>query len=90
MVKTALRIRSNTFDATEIMPLIEACMADLKLAGVQRAESYDPLVRRAIVLYVKANFGYSEDSARYDAAYSALKNAMALSGEYGGFSNEIS
>lgn len=88
-VKTALRIRSTAFDETELMPLIKACMADLGLAGVEKIEASDMLVRRAVVLYVKANFGFAEDSEKYARAYAALRNSMALSCEYGGSGNAL-
>ena len=70
-VKNALRVKTAAFD-DEIQDLIDACKADLRLVGVnvpedtpaegKEAAAGDPLITRAIVLYAKANFGYSEDS----------------------------
>ena len=46
------------------------------------AAAGDPLITRAIVLYAKANFGYSEDSEKYRAAYDYLKCSLSLAGDY--------
>lgn len=81
-VKVNLRIKSAAFDKAEIQPIIDACKMDLKLSGVNKIEESDPLTQRAVVLYVKANFGFSADSERYQKAYDMLKNSMALSGDY--------
>ncbi|EPR12494.1 head-tail connector protein [Ruminiclostridium papyrosolvens] len=80
-VKLSLRIKTDAFD-DEINPLIEACKIDLKLAGVNVIEETDPLIKRAVILYAKANFGYSEDSEKYKIAYDMQKNSLALSQKY--------
>ena len=89
-VKNALRVKTATFD-DEIQDLIDACKADLRLVGVNVPEDTpaegkeaagDPLITRAIVLYAKANFGYSEDSEKYRAAYDYLKCSLSLAGDY--------
>ena len=84
-VKNALRVKTAAFD-DEIQDLIDACKADLRLVGVNvpedTATAGDPLITRAIVLYAKANFGYSEDSEKYRAAYDYLKCSLSLAGDY--------
>ena len=90
-VKNALRVKTAAFD-DEIQDLIDACKADLRLVGVnvpedtpaegKEAAAGDPLSTRAIVLYAKANFGYSEDSEKYRAAYDYLKCSLSLAGDY--------
>lgn len=90
-VKNALRVKTAAFD-DEIQDLIDACKADLRLVGVnvpedtpaegKEAVAGDPLITRAIVLYAKANFGYSEDSEKYRAAYDYLKCSLSLAGDY--------
>ena len=84
-VKNALRVKTEAFD-DEIQDLIDACKADLRLVGVNVPEDTpaegDPLITRAIVLYAKANFGYSEDSEKYRAAYDYLKCSLSLAGDY--------
>ena len=81
-VKTALRIKTAAFDDDEIKPIIEACLLDLRLGGVNKVNEDDPLIQRAVVLYAKAHFGFSEDSEKYGQAYEHLKAALALSGDY--------
>lgn len=91
-VKNALRIKTNAFD-DEVQGLIDACKADLRLVGVtvpadvppgegEQPLPGDPLIIRAILLYAKANFGYSEDSEKYRAAYDYLKCSLSLAGDY--------
>ena len=81
-VKVALRLSSNAFDNMEITPLIDACRLDLQLAGVDIIKDTDPLIVRAVTLYVKSNFGYSADSDKFYKAYDMLKKSLALAGDY--------
>jgi hypothetical protein len=80
-VKLALRVSSTAFDA-EIESIIAACKRDLSMAGVKMILDGDPLIRQAIKLYAKANFGYDESSEKFTKAYESLKNSMSLSGDY--------
>ena len=89
-VKAALRVKTTAFD-DEVQGLIDACKADLRLVGVNVPEdpaeggspsAGDPLITRAIILYAKANFGYSDDSEKYRAAYDYLKCSLSLAGGY--------
>lgn len=93
-VKKALRVKTDAFD-DEVQGLIDACKADLRLVGVNVPEDKspaegeelsagDPLITRAIILYAKANFGYSDDSEKYRQAYDYLKCALSLAGDYNG------
>ena len=81
-VKVALRLSTTAFDTLEITPLISACKLDLKLAGVNVVDEADPLIVRAVTLYIKGNFGYSNDSEKFQKAYEMLKNSLALAGDY--------
>ena len=81
-VKMALRMKNNAFDDDEIQPIIDACKIDLKLSGLKRIEDGDALIQRAVILYAKANFGFSADSERFSQAYAMLKDSMALAGDY--------
>lgn len=81
-VKTALRIKSNTFDGEELTPLIEACKIDLGMGGVRNISDNNALVLHAVVLFCKAHFGFDDNADKYAAAYERLKNAMAISTEY--------
>ena len=86
-IKTALRISTNNtaFDS-EIADLIAAARADLMLAGVLLAKANDdtdPLIKRAITVYVKANFGWNNpDAEKLQQSYDMLKSHLALSQEY--------
>lgn len=77
---TALRVKSDSAKP-EIEDLIEACVADLRISGVIVREG-DPLCKQAIKLYCKANYGYDKDTERFKASYEALKDSMALSGDF--------
>ncbi|MEE0681463.1 MAG: head-tail connector protein [Candidatus Gastranaerophilaceae bacterium] len=80
-VKNVLRIKTTAYD-NEVQGLIDACKADLRLVGVEVPETPDTLITRAIMLYAKANFGYSDDSEKYQKAYDHLKCSLSLAGDY--------
>lgn len=85
-VRRSLRIsREGIFDE-EIADLIRAARSDLLLGGILPAKVYDtddPLIKRAIVTYAKAEFGLDNpDSEKYRAAYQTLRTHLMLSGEY--------
>lgn len=81
--KTVLRLTNDAFNG-EINDLINACKRDLELAGVDisRTNDDDPLLKRAALTYVKANFGYSDDSEKYQRQYDAQKLSLRESGDY--------
>lgn len=88
-IKPALRIsKSNKAFDTEVQDLIDAARQDLKLAGISASmvgaeNGIDPLIKRAITTYTKANFGYDNpDADRLKDSYESLKNHMSLSGDY--------
>lgn len=84
-IKVVLRISHNALDG-EISDLIAAARQDLILSGVLSAKANDdsdPMIKRAITVYVKAHFGYDNpDHERLLAAYNMLKNHLTLSQEY--------
>jgi len=86
-IKTTLRISTNNtaFDS-EIAGLIAAARADLMLVGILPAKANDdndPLIKRAITVYVKAHFGWNNpDSEKLQQSYEMLKRHLALSQEY--------
>lgn len=80
-VKTACRVKATIFD-DEVQDIIDECKADLSLAGVNKTDESDPLVRRAIIFYTKAHFGFNDDSERFIKAYEHLKCALSLAGDY--------
>lgn len=81
-VKLNLRISSDIFDEAELLPLIDAALAELSRRGAVRQPADDPLIFRAVIFYCKAHFGFDKDGARYEAAFDKLADALALSGEY--------
>ncbi len=81
-VKTALRLKTTAYDAEEITPLIDACLLDLKIAGVKVLDPTDPLIKRAVVLYAKANFGSDPNADRFQKSYDSLKNSLGTAGDY--------
>jgi len=84
-IKLTLRISNTAFDG-EINDLISAAQSDLKLSGVLESkvnDDTDPLIKRAIIVYVKANFGWNNpDAERLQHSYNMLKIHLALSQEY--------
>lgn len=84
-VKNVLRVNGEDLDM-EILDLIEAAKADLVLSGLHkdRVIETDPLIKRAIILYCKAHFGYDDPKVaeRFEQAYLSLKHHLTLSTEY--------
>lgn len=83
-VKLALRVTVSDFDE-EIQDLIDAAKRDLEIAGVAKDKivDTDKLIRRAIITYCKANFGYDNPEAeRFQQSYDMLKQRLSLSYDY--------
>lgn len=81
--KKCLRIRrDNTAFDDEVADLIAACKADLRKHGVVKISESDPLIKQAVKLYCKGNFGYGGDDAerfqkccaRFDSAIHCNRN----------------
>lgn len=83
-VKVPLRISQTTtaYDK-ELNILINACIVDLRLAGVAYAStiSENPLIKHAIIIYCKAYFGHDPDSEKFKASYEHMKISLALAGD---------
>ena len=83
--KKYIRVTSTAFDA-EIADLIEAAKADLLLGGIDEEKANnedDPLVKRAIMTYIKAGFGIDNpDAEKYSESYKMQKTNMMLSSDY--------
>ena len=80
-----LRITTNKLDG-EIKDLINAARDDLVLGGVlpvRARDEKDPLLKKAIGTYIKAEFGLDNDDAgAYRAAYDDLKKCFINSDKY--------
>lgn len=76
-VKTYLRIDSSdtSFDV-EVQDLINAAQTDLIEVGINPDifNSGDPLIKKAITTYCKANFGYDTDNSdKFHESYEKMK-----------------
>jgi uncharacterized phage protein (predicted DNA packaging) len=85
-VKAVLRVSDDNKD-TEIGDLIAAAQTDLALAGVTPSmttlDPPDPLIKQAIVLYAKANYGWdNQEAPRFQESYNLLKASLTLSADY--------
>lgn len=84
-IRRYLRINHAHFDE-EITDLIGAARADLLLGGIlpdKVNDETDALIKRAITVYVKAEFGLDNaDSEKYRESYNMLKRHLMLSSEY--------
>ncbi|WP_313413143.1 phage head-tail connector protein [Sedimentibacter sp.] len=73
--KTVIVTEDQTPEPTEEVPNPEPMLVDVKVM--------DPLIKRAITLYCKANFGYDNpDAERFAESYKMLKIHLALSSDY--------
>ena len=85
-VKKACRVTAAAYN-DELTDLIAAAKADLALAGVTEAQAQsdtDPLIRRAVITYCRANFGapsnYDKLKASYDEQKAQLQGATKYRG----------
>ena len=84
--KIPLRLHINTFDG-EIGDLIEAAALDLlKRNAIQESQlssvPVDPLIKRAILTYVRAFFGTPDDPERLKADYDEQKATLMMTSGY--------
>lgn len=82
-IKQALRITHGKLDE-DIRADIDACLADLRLAGVVHAHEIDPLIFNAIKLWCRSL--YTDDTvkaAEYLKRYEALKASLMMAEGYG-------
>ena len=82
-IKQALRITHGKLDE-DIRADIDACWADLRMAGVIYAGETDPLILNAIKLWCRSL--YTDDvvkAAEYLKRYEALKASLQMAEGYG-------
>lgn len=87
-VKLALRVTTDAFD-TELTWLIDACIADMQIAGISTETIgieylQNPMVVMAVTTYCKINFG-KIDGAEYDrlkASYDEQKKQLSMATGY--------
>lgn len=89
-VKLSARISGDAFD-DDVQDMIDSAREELVQSGVSRkmAESSDdPLIIRAMKIYVKANFGIDSPNAyRFQQSFESLKRHLSMAGDYNG--NEL-
>lgn len=83
--KLRLRLHINAFD-DEIGDLIDAAAADLlKRNAIQESQltfPVDPLIKRAILTFVRAYFGTPEDQEGLKADYDEQKATLMMTSGY--------
>lgn len=83
LVKLALRISTDAFD-DELEMLIEAACKDLGVVGVTATtDTEEALLIRAVITYVKANFGEPDDYDRLKKSYDEQKAQLITASGYG-------
>ena len=81
-VKTDLRITHTALDV-DISDMVDACVEDLRMVGVQVIEPPDVTILAAIKLYCRA--AYTDDTGKADAymaRYNAMKATLMMAKEY--------
>ena len=84
-VKVAMRRAGvNVGLDTEIEDLIETCMADLGIAGVDGANAIitDPLIRLAYITFCKLHDGEPDDYDRLKKSYDEQKAQLSMASGY--------
>lgn len=82
-VKHAMRRPNMTEDmAQELSDLVDAALADLKQAGVSNLDTQDPLIRRAVITYCRANFWPTGDYDKLKASYDEQKAQLRMTTNY--------
>ena len=82
--KNALRISlTTTMYDDEIQDLIDAAERDIAETGILLGDASDSLVRRAVVTYVKAHFGWNNsDAEKLEESYQRILRKMASLTDY--------
>lgn len=91
-VKLSLRITTTAFDV-EVQDLINAARIDLIQSGIssiKAEDDKDPLIKRAIIIYCKANFGFDNpDAERLNYSFNMLKQHLSLTSDYNGANDAV-
>lgn len=84
-VKLALRLTTSAYDA-EIQSLIDAALADLGIAGIKQdvlvETGTDPLIKRAVITYVRLHFGTPDDFDNLLKSYFEQKGQLQVATNY--------
>lgn len=83
-VKNAMRI-DGIYHDDELIDLIETAKLLLKEAGVLEVKllDTDPLIRKAVITYCKANFGIdASDGEKFAWSFEEMKKLLSLLSSY--------
>lgn len=87
-IRDSMRIKHSALDA-DIEGNILAAASDMVRVGIQPYSDMetkqlreDPLVRKAVELYCKAQADYMGKGTQYEASYEKLRDALSLCGDY--------
>jgi hypothetical protein len=84
-VKTAMR-RAGVHEKldAEIVDLINACMVDLSIAGVNGTKAIltDPMIRLAFITFCKMHDGEPDEFDRLKRTYDEIKAQLSMSTGY--------
>lgn len=82
-VKLAIRRSHNKLDS-DLQDEIDACLADLRVAGIIYADETDPLILNAIKLYCRSlNTDEPAKAAEWQDRYDKLKACLMMAEGYG-------
>lgn len=81
-VKRDLRISHAKLD-DDIEQIMESARLDLAMSGVDAMKD-DALMDTAVKLYCRWQYGFCGKPEQYERAYTALKQALSLCGDYNG------
>lgn len=92
--RKAVRVTTTSFD-DELMDLIHAGIKDLQLPGIHfdvilttsDVTIPDPLAKKAVITYVKCNFGNPSNYDKLKASYDEQKGQMRGNSNYIGDGN---
>lgn len=84
-IKLSMRMFHNALD-DDLNANIAACMLDLQRVGIAaniaKATSEDALINKAAELYCKWQSDYAGKGEQYEKAYTKLRDALSLCGDY--------
>lgn len=82
-IKQAIRRTHDKLD-DDLQADIDACLADLRVAGVVHADETDPLIFNAVKLWCRSyNTDDTAKAAEYMRRYEALKACLMMAEGYG-------
>lgn len=88
-VRKALRISTTDFD-DEITDIMNACLLDLGIAGINENDTTNELIIRAVTTYTKLHFGDLDQLGDYDrlkASYDEQKAQLSMATGYTNWGN---